>query len=132
MLHSSNGQRRSRSDVRRLEESGAELEARARTLNDELAQVASRLGALAASVSAGESQLDSDVLALETMRQEVEQPTNHSPPGEPRPKSRETVLKDARAALDSVRAIVAELDITRATAEGELYTWPMRASNRFR
>jgi chromosome segregation ATPase len=58
-------------DVRRLEESGAELEARARTLSEELAQIASRLDALAASVSGGESQLDRDVLALETMRQEV-------------------------------------------------------------
>ncbi len=107
-------------DVRRLEESGAELEARARTLSDELAQVASRLDALAASVSAGESQLDSDVLALETMRQEVRTADESLATRRATAEEQETVLKDARAALDSVRAIVAELDITRATAEGEL------------
>jgi chromosome segregation protein len=107
-------------DVRRLEESGAELEARARTLSDELSQVAARLDALAASVSAGESQLDSDVLALETMRQEVRTADESLATRRATADEQEAVLKDARTALDSVRAIVAELDISRATAEGEL------------
>jgi chromosome segregation protein len=107
-------------DVRRLEESGAELEARARTLSDELSQVDGRLNALAASVSAGESQLDSDVLALETMRQEVRTADESLATRRATADEQETVLKDARSALDSIRAIVAELDITRATAEGEL------------
>jgi chromosome segregation protein len=71
-------------------------------------------------VSAGESQLDSDVLALETMRQEVRTADELLATRRATADEQETVLKDARAALDSVRVIVAELDITRATAEGEL------------
>jgi chromosome segregation protein len=107
-------------DVRRLEESGAELEARARTLRDELSQIAGRLDALAASVSVGESQLDIDVLALEAMRQEVRTADETLATRRATADEQETVLKDARSALDSIRVIVAELDITRATAEGEL------------
>ena len=38
----------------------------------------------------------------------------------PPPSSRKTSIRDARRALDAVRALAAELDVTRATAEAEL------------
>src|SRR5438093_899596 len=56
------------SDVQRLEEAAAELEARAAAMTDDLEQTRRRVGELHASIAAGEAQLDSDVRALDALR----------------------------------------------------------------
>ncbi len=107
-------------EVRRLEEAGAELESRARALAGELDQLRQRVNDLRASVVAGEAQLDTDVRALESLQHEVGTADEIVSTLRVRADEHEAAVKDARGTLESIRAIVAELDIARATAEGDL------------
>ena len=108
------------SEVRRLEESSAELESRADALGSELDQIRRRLEELRAGVSRGEVQLDADVLALEALRREMRAADDTVFVLREKVDAHETLVKDARTAFESVRTVVAELDIARATAESDL------------
>jgi chromosome segregation protein len=108
------------SEVKRLEESGAELEARSCSFVAELEEVRGRLEALSAAVSLGESQLDADMCALESLQQEVRVADEAVSSLRATADQHEVTAKDARAALESIRAIVADLDVARATAESDL------------
>jgi chromosome segregation protein len=107
-------------EVRRLEESGAELELRARALAGELDQVRRRVDDLGVAVVAGEAQLDVNALALETLQHDVRAADEVVSLLRVNADEREVSAKDARAALASVRDVVAELDIARVTAESDL------------
>jgi chromosome segregation protein len=107
-------------EVRRLEESGAELELRAQALAGELDQVRQRVDDLGVAVVAGEAQLDANVLALETLQHDVRAADEVVSLLRVDADEREISAKDARAALESIRGVVAELDIARVTAEGDL------------
>ena len=107
-------------DVRRLEEAGAELELRARTLAGELDQVGAQIDDLAAAVAAGEADLEADVRALQEQQQEVRTADEIVAALRINADDHELSVKDARAALESFRAAAAELDIARATAESDL------------
>jgi chromosome segregation protein len=106
-------------EVRRLEESGAELESRARALADELDQIRRRVDALGAAVVAGEAELDVDVRALAALQHEVRSADEIVSALRVKADEQEISAKDARAALESIRAVVAELDIARANAESD-------------
>jgi chromosome segregation protein len=107
-------------EVRRMEEAGAELEARAEALAAELQQAQRRAEDLAGAIVAGERQLDADVLDLDALRQTVAATEESVCALRARSDEHETIIKDARAALDAIRSVVAELDVARATAEAEL------------
>jgi chromosome segregation protein len=108
------------SEVQRLEESAAELEMRARTLAAELDQVHRRVGELDAAVAHGEVALDADVLSLGALMHEVRAADEVVSAIREKVEGSEFVVKDVRAALESIRAVVGELDIARATAESDL------------
>jgi chromosome segregation protein len=107
-------------EVRRLEESGAELDVRARVLADELDQIRRRVDDLGAAVVAGQSELDANERALQALQHEVGTADEVVSGLRVNADQLEASAKDARAALESIRTVVAELDIARVTAEGDL------------
>ena len=106
--------------MRRLEEAGAELELRAAALAGELDQIRGHIDDLAAAVAAGEADLDADVRALEELQQAVRTADEIVSALRVEADNHEISVKDARATLESLRAVAAELDIARATAESDL------------
>ncbi|MEO8257795.1 MAG: chromosome segregation protein SMC [Acidobacteriota bacterium] len=107
-------------DVRRLEEAGAELELRARALAGELDQIGAQTDSLAAAVAAGEADLEADTRALEELQQNVRTADEIVSALRVETDQHEISVKDARAAREALRAVVAELDIARATADSDL------------
>jgi chromosome segregation protein len=107
-------------EVQRLEEASAELVARAGSLAAELDNTRRRVEQLSDAIVAGEAQLDVDVLALDTLRDGVQQADETVSALRARADEHELSIKDARAAFESIRTIVSELDIARATAEADL------------
>ena len=107
-------------EVQRLEEAAAELEARAASLAIELEDARSRVRQLRESIAAGERQLDADIRDLDTLRQAVMTADDRVTALRSTSDEREGAIKEARGALDAIRAVVSELDIARATAEGDL------------
>jgi chromosome segregation protein len=108
------------SEVQRLEEAGAELEARALSLSTERDETHSRIDALRAAVAAGKLALDADLIALDGWREAVRGADDAMSLLRVSADEHEAIIKERRAALDTVRATVAELDLARATAEGDL------------
>jgi len=106
--------------VQRLEEAAAEIEQRAASLGLELADAHRRAEELHASIAAGEAQLDVDVRELDRLRGDVIEAEELVAALRATTEEYETTIKEARGALESIRAIVSELDIARATAEGDL------------
>jgi chromosome segregation protein len=107
-------------EVQRLEEAGVELEQRAAALGVEIADVRRQIEELRAAIVAGEAQLDIDVLELDSLRGQVMAADEAVAALRARTDEHELLIKEARAAHETVRAIVSELDIARATAEADL------------
>jgi chromosome segregation protein len=108
------------SDVARLEEVGAELEARAAALAAERADARRRIDELHHAITAGKAQLDADVIALDQLKQDVRAADETVVAKRASADEHEVVIKQRRAALETARAAVAELDVARATAEADL------------
>jgi chromosome segregation protein len=108
------------SEVERLVEAGAELEARAIGLAMERDETHRRIDDLRAAIAAGKVTLDADVLSLDGLRQDVRDADDAVAALRVSADEHETIIKDRRTALESVRAEVAELDVARATAEADL------------
>src|SRR5205823_5665009 len=79
-----------------------------------------RVQELHAAIASGELQLDADVLGLDALRQTVMATTEAVVALRARTETLDATIKDARGALDAIRAIVSELDIARVTAEADL------------
>jgi chromosome segregation protein len=107
-------------EVRRLEEAAAELEARAEGLGLEIAETTRRIDELRASIVANEAQLDIDVRELDRLRADVMSGEETVAALRVRTDEHEATIKEARGTLESIRAVVSELDIARATAEADL------------
>jgi chromosome segregation protein len=107
-------------EVRRLDEAGAELEERAQGLGVEIAETTRRIDELRAAIAASETQLDLDVRDLDRLRAEVMSADETVAALRLRTDEHEATIKEARGALESIRASVSELDIARATAEADL------------
>jgi chromosome segregation protein len=107
-------------EVQRLEEASAEIEARAAALASGLAETRHRVQDLGRAIVAGEAQLDVDVLGLEGLRRDVEAADLEVGALRAQADQHEALIKDARGALEAIRATVASLDIARVTAEADL------------
>ena len=107
-------------EVQRLEETAAELETRATVLAAELESGRRRVEELRAAIVSGEAQLDVDIRALEALRTDVRTADEDLAAFRIKSDEREAAIKVARSELELVRAVVAELDIARATAETDL------------
>jgi len=108
------------SEVERLEESARELEQRIALRAAELDQARSRREALLASIAESVRTLDADIQALDGMRQDLRAADETAASVRTRVDAQDSVIRAARTALEEVRAAAGELEIARATAEGDL------------
>src|SRR5688572_24700592 len=107
-------------EVERLEESARELEQRIAFRAAELEQARSRREALLASVAESVRTLDADIQALDGMRQDLLAADETAASVRGRVEAQDSVIREARKALEEVRAGAAELEVARATAESDL------------
>jgi chromosome segregation protein len=75
---------------------------------------------LLAAADEGQRIMDDDVEALEGLRADMIGADEHAASLRAGTDRQEIVIRDARRALDAVRALVSQLDVTRATAESDL------------
>jgi chromosome segregation protein len=107
-------------EVQRLEEAAAELDSRATSLASELESTGRRVAELRAAIVAGDAQLDADVQTLDALRMDVQHADDSVSALRIATDEHEASLKVARGSLESIRSLVAELDVARATAESDL------------
>jgi len=107
-------------DVERLVEAAADIDARAASLTVELEETRQRIDALQVAIHDGEAALDADVQALLGLKGNVQAADESVTALRGRTADLDLSVKAAREALESVRGIVASLDVTRATAESDL------------
>jgi chromosome segregation protein len=107
-------------EVERLEEAGAELEARAASLAAEREQTRRRIDDLRTAIAAGKQKLDDDMRALEAFRGDVANADESASALRVNAEEHEAAIKQARLSLETLRTAVSELDIARATAESDL------------
>jgi len=107
-------------EVQRLEEAGAELEARAAALAIECDNTRRRIDDLRASVIEGQAKLDADVRSLDDLRGEVQSADEAVTALRAGSEAQEAAIKEARGSHETIRAMVGEYDIARATAESDL------------
>ena len=107
-------------EIKRLEDAGRELEARLAASRDELRRAETRREQLREAIVAAEAALDADVKAFEALRESVRTAEERCLALRSTFSEHEGRIKDARRALESVRAEAAQLDVARATAEADL------------
>jgi chromosome segregation protein len=107
-------------DVERLVEAASELERRVENCATDLAVMRDQRERLLAAVAAGQRLMDDDVRALESLRENMRSADAKAADLRAQTEQQEEVIRDARRSLDAVRALAAELDVTRATAESDL------------
>jgi chromosome segregation protein len=107
-------------EVERLEESARELEHRIAFRAAELDQARSRRESLLAAVEESVRTLDADIQSLDVMRQDLRVAEEAAAEVRSRVDAQDAVIREARRALEEVRAGVGELDVARATAESDL------------
>jgi chromosome segregation protein len=107
-------------DVQRLERAAEELERRVASCATDLALMREQRERLIAAVAEGQRLMDDDVAALDGLREEMRVADDHAAQLKAQTDHQEEIIRDARRALDAVRALAAELDVTRATAEADL------------
>lgn len=107
-------------DVQRLEDAARALEQRVQTCHADLRSMHDNRERLLAAVGEGQRAMDEDVQLLDGLRGEMREADDRALTLKSTTEQQEIVIRDARRALDAVRALAAELDVTRATAEADL------------
>ena len=107
-------------EVERLDEGARELEQRMTARAAELEQMRGRRDGLLAAIEQGERALDEDVRALDGMRDALRAVDEAATAIRLRVEEQDAVIRDARSALEQVRAEAADLEVARATAESDL------------
>ena len=108
------------SDVVRMEEGTRELEDRIAARAAELQQTYERRASLLQAIAAGDQTLDDDILALERIREEVRAADERAGALRTSVDAQDAVIREARRALEEIRAQANEFDIARATSESDL------------
>jgi chromosome segregation protein len=107
-------------EVERLEEGARDLEHRISFRAAERDQANSRRESLLTAVEESVRTLDADILSLDDMRQELRTADEAAAAVRTRVEAQDTVIRDARRALEEIRAGASELEVGRATAESDL------------
>ena len=107
-------------EVQRLDEASAELDARVEMMAAELSANARRAEDLRTAVADGKATLDAEIGALNGLRDELRTLDEAVGALKISAEAQETVIRDARGQLETVRAKVTELDLARVTAESDL------------
>jgi chromosome segregation protein len=107
-------------DVRRLEDAARHLEHRVETCRTDLALMRDQRERLLAAAADAQTEMDRAVAALEQLRVAMRDADDRALTLKTAAEQQEETIRDARRALDAVRALTAQLDVTRATAEADL------------
>ena len=107
-------------EVQRLEEGARELSERAEACRRDVELMRTQRARLLEAAVEGQRLMDDGVRALEALRDEVLRADDESLVLKAATERQEQTIRDARRALDAVRALAAELDVSRATAEADL------------
>ncbi len=107
-------------DVQRLEAASAELESRLAGRRDDLQRNETRRTELDASILASEATLDEGLRSFDSLRESVRQADERSQALRAEFEEHDGRIREARRALEGVRAEAAQLDVARATAESDL------------
>jgi chromosome segregation protein len=107
-------------EVARLDEGSRDLEARVVARGAEAESARFRREQLLAAIADGERGLDDDVRGLETLRAELVTADARVTELRAAAEAQETSIREARRALEDVRALASGIDLARATAESDL------------
>jgi chromosome segregation protein len=107
-------------EVARLEELAAELERRVDGCTRDVALMRDQRERLLQAIVDGQRLMDEDVQTLEGLRQEMVRADENAVAIKQSAEKQEDVIRDARRAVDALRALAAEVDVQRATAESDL------------
>jgi chromosome segregation protein len=107
-------------DIKRLEDAGRDLEARLAARRDELGRAETRREQLRQAIVTAEATLDVDVKAFDGLKENVRTAEERCLSLRATFGEHEGRIKEARRALEGVRAEAAHLDVARATAEADL------------
>ena len=107
-------------EVARQQDVIDELEARFAARQEEARQNRERQAALRQSIESGKAQLDVDLQDLDRLRGRVREADEHLGSLRVEADAEDAEIREARKALESVRADVSELDLARVTAESDL------------
>jgi len=107
-------------EVERLEDAARELSERADACRRDMALMREQRERLLASSEDGKRLMDESIHALEDLREAMLEADDETLVLKAATDRQEQSIRDARRALDAVRALAAELDVSRATGEAEL------------
>ena len=107
-------------EVVRLEEAARDVEQRIAARAGELEQARTRRQALLQAVADETRTLDDDVRALDALRTDVRAADDAAATVRGAVDGQDAVIRDARRALDEIRAHAGELELARATAQSDL------------
>ncbi|HTM05128.1 MAG TPA: chromosome segregation protein SMC [Vicinamibacterales bacterium] len=108
------------SEVLRLEEAARELETRMASRTGELEQTRETRERLLTAIDEGERILDEQVRALEALREALRMADDAANELRITVDAQDAVIREARGALEAVRAEAGDLEIARATAQSDL------------
>jgi chromosome segregation protein len=107
-------------EVVRMEMAATELERRLSACQRDIALMGEQRERLVDGVGDHERQLDEDVRLLDSLREQVREADDRAGELRTAVDTQDQVIRDARRALDAIRALASELEVSRATAETEL------------
>jgi chromosome segregation protein len=107
-------------EVSRLEALAADLERRVETCTRDVALMREQRARLLEAIVDGQRLMDQDVARLELLRQEMIVADEMAVTIKLSAEKQEETIRDARRSVDALRALAAEVDVQRATAESDL------------
>jgi len=107
-------------EVARMEEAAAELERRVQACTRDVALMRDQRERLIKAIADGQRLMDEDVGKLQGLREEMIVADELALTIKQSAEKQEEVIRDARRAVDALRALAAEVDVQRATAESDL------------
>src|SRR5690606_8999936 len=102
------------------EDPARDLEQRVETCRADLESMHAERERLLAALEEGQRQVEDHLRALEQLREAVREAEERAMSLRGAAGQQEERIRDARRTLDAIRALAAELDVSRATAEAEL------------
>ncbi len=107
-------------EVARMAEAAAELERRVQTCIRDVALMRDQRERLLNAIADGQRLMDDDVGRLQGLREDLIVADELALTIKQSAEKQEEVIRDARRAVDALRALAAEVDVQRATAESDL------------
>ncbi|MBY0494018.1 MAG: AAA family ATPase [Cyanobacteria bacterium] len=107
-------------EVSRLEDLAADLERRVDSCTRDVALMRDQRERLLQAIVDGQRLMDEDVSRLDGLKQDMVRADERALEIRQSAEGQEEVIRDARRAVDALRALAAEVDVQRATAESDL------------